>query len=87
LIKVKAAGHARVMLRAWEVPMMLRQLIEVAPQECGWTVTLRSGVRAVFSASAEAVTFAQRLSDELEQRGEHPRIRVHFSPTPATLAP
>jgi len=66
--------------------MTLRQLIEVAPQECGWTVTLRNGVRAVFSASPEAVSYAQRLSDELEERGEHPRIRVHFGPTPATLA-
>jgi hypothetical protein len=65
---------------------MTGQLIEVAPQAGSWTVTLRRRIRGVFTGSADAVTYARSLSDELERHGERPRIRVHFGPIPATLA-
>jgi hypothetical protein len=86
LIKVKDIRPGSAPAWRKEESCMTGQLIEVAPQGGGWTVTLRRRIRGVFQASAEAVTYARNLSDELERRGEHPRIRVHFNPTPTTLA-
>jgi hypothetical protein len=61
-------------------------LIEVAPKADGWAVTLRRRLQGVFAGSADAVAYARGLADELEQRGQRPRIRVHFYPIKATLA-
>lgn len=65
---------------------MPSHLIEVAPKEGGWAVTLRQRLQGVFAGSADAVAYARALAEELDQRGQSPRIRVHFNPIPATLA-
>ena len=56
-------------------------LIEIVLRPSGWNVWLSREWHATFATPAQAVAFAQRLSDAVAPQGRSPRIRVYLSAT------